>query len=84
MLIKEKLAYSNRLDLAKDIVINVKNDLKLVMDRSKYQNNEQEQLINAFLASKAIDVAKAIGELQMTILEAEKHLAEYLAKQGEK
>ena len=83
MLEKEKLAYSNRLDLAKDIVINVKNDLKLVMDRSKYQNNEQEQLINAFLAKKAIDVAQAIGELQMTILEAEKHLAEYLAKQGE-
>ena len=83
MLTKEKLAYSNRLDLAKEIVINVKNDLKLVMDRSKCQNNEQEQLINAFLASKAIDVAKAIGELQMTILEAEKHLAEYLSSKGE-
>ena len=83
MLTKEKLAYSNRLDLAKDIVLNVKDDFKILMERCEAQNNERERLLNAFLAKEAIDVAQAIGKLQMTILEAEKHLAEYMSKHGE-
>lgn len=83
MLTKEKIAYINRLDLAKEIVTNIKNDFKIMIDRSKAANNEQEQLLNTFLASSAIDVALAINKFQVTIIEAEKELAEYLSKKGE-
>lgn len=64
MKVEEKLQFMQRLDVAKDIVINIKDDFKLLAERADTPEKKVEYLL---FAKNAIDEAIAIGKLQMNI-----------------
>ena len=79
---EEKLKLNDRLEIAQTIVINMKNDFKLKHERLR-ESNQAEALMNLLLAQKMCDLAIAIGNAKMNVLEPEKLLSSELNKKGE-
>lgn len=76
----EKLSYVDRLSVAKDIVCNIKDEMKQLAERSKQSNDEVGMLKAMFIGQKACDAAIEIGKLQISIMQIEKELLEHINK----
>ena len=80
MQLKDKIPYDtrmmfyDRLDVASDIAINVKDDLKILMQRNEEAGNIDLALLYAFLAHKAVNTVIELSKLKTTILLAEETL----------
>ena len=79
----EKLAYVDRLTVAKDIVCNIKDEMKQLVERSKQVNDDIGILKASFIGQKACDTAIEIGKLQISIMQIEKELLEDIKKTEE-
>lgn len=71
----EKLALHDRIEVAKDILINIKNDAKILAGRT----DNKEYL---FVALKAADAAIAANKLAIAVLDVENQLKSYMEKGG--
>lgn len=79
----EKLRYVDRLAVAKDIVCNIKDEMKQLAENCKAIEDDTGLLKAAFIGSKCCDTAIEIGKLQMSILQIEKELSEHIKKTEE-
>ena len=70
----EKLRYFDRLTVAKDIVCNIKDEMK------QLAKQWPGMLKAAFVGAKCCNTALEINSLQESILKVEKQLAEYMKK----
>ena len=71
----EKLALHDRIEVAQDILINIKNDAKILAGRT----DNKEYL---FVALKAADAAIAANKLAIAVLDVENQLKSYMEKGG--
>lgn len=76
----EKLRYFDRLTVAKDIVCNIKDEMKQLAEQCKANGDETGMLKAAFVGAKCCNTALEINSLQERILNVEKQLAEYMKK----
>lgn len=76
MTIKEKMDLHDRIEVARDILINIKNDAKILAGRT---DNKEEYL---FVALKAADAAIAANNLALAVLDVENQLKSYMEKGG--
>lgn len=76
----EKLKYFDRLAVAKDIVCNIKDEMKQLANHCKEIGDEIGLLKAAFIGIKCCKAAVEINELQTSILQIEKELQEYIKK----
>lgn len=79
----EKLSYVDRLTVAKDIVCNIKDEMKELVKRSKLANDDTGVLKASFIGQKCCDTAIEIGKLQISIMQIEKELLEDINKTEE-
>lgn len=79
----EKLAYVDRLTVAKDIVCNIKDEMQQLAENCKAIEDDTGLLKAAFIGQKACDTAIEIGKLQISILQIEKELSEHIKKKEE-
>ena len=79
----EKLKYFDRLAVAKDIVCNIKDEMKQLANNCKATGDETGLLKAAFIGIKCCNTAVGINELQVSILQIEKELSEYMKKTEE-
>ena len=76
----EKLALHDRIEVARDILINIKDDMKIMASKT-VDNDKKEYLLVALRASEA---ALAANTLAQTVLCVEDKLKIYLAETGDK
>lgn len=76
----EKLRYFDRLTVAKDIVCNIKDEMKQLAKQCEANGDEPGMLKAAFVGAKCCNTALEINSLQESILKVEKQLAEYMKK----
>lgn len=76
----EKLALHDRIEVARDILINIKDDMKIMASKT-VANDKKEYLLVALRASEA---ALAANTLAQTVLCVEDKLKIYLAETGDK
>lgn len=74
MIVDEKLALHDRLQVARDIVVNIKDDMKIMADRTA-DNKEYY-----FVAMRAAEAALAVNKLMSDILQVEQKLKEFQNK----
>ena len=75
MTIKEKMDLHDRIEVARDILINIKNDAKILAGRT----DNKEYL---FVALKAADAAIAANKLALAVLDVENQLKDYITNGG--
>lgn len=71
MKVEEKLSFTERIDVAKGIILNIKDDFKLLAERVEGTQEKAEYLL---CAKNACDTAITLGKLQMTIMLVEQVL----------
>ena len=76
----EKLALHDLIEVARDILINIKDDMKIMASKT-VDNDKKEYLLVALRASEA---ALAANTLAQTVLCVEDKLKIYLAETGDK
>lgn len=76
----EKLALHDRIEVARDVLINIKDDMKIMASKT-VDNDKKEYLLVALRASEA---ALAANTLAQTVLCVEDKLKIYLAETGDK
>ena len=79
----EKLAYFDRLAVAKDIVCNIKDEMKQLANNCKATGDEIGLLKAAFIGIKCCNTAVEINKLQISIMQIEKELLEDIKKTEE-
>lgn len=72
---EQKLKLHDRIEVAKTILVNIKDDMKLLAER-----NPSQRLLYTFLASKSCNEALALNQLQSTVLQAEEELQKEMLK----
>lgn len=65
----------DRLTVAQDIIINVKDDLKLEADKLP-ESDTLGKLERVYLANKLCDVALSLGKAKISVLDVENELQE--------
>lgn len=81
MISDEKLALHDRIEVARDILVNIKDDMKIMASRSLDTQDKKEHLLVALKASEA---ALAANTLAQTVLCVEDKLKLYLAETEDK
>lgn len=77
----EKLAINDRAIVAKDIIINIKDDMKLMAEK---ETDPVNRLSYYLIAQKACDLAIQINGFMMAVLQIEDHLKACLEKDKQK
>jgi hypothetical protein len=72
---EKKMNLVGRLTVAQDIIINVKDDLKLESDKLP-ETDTLGKLERTYLANKLCDVALSLGKAKISILSVENELQE--------
>lgn len=75
MIVDEKLALYDRLEVVRDIVVNIKDDMKLMAQRVPEEHQEYH-----FVAMRAAETALAVNKLMSDILQVEQKLQEFQDK----
>lgn len=79
----EKLRYFDRLTVAKDIVCNIKDEMKQLAEQCKTIGDDTGMRSAALIGVKCCYTALEINKLQESILKIEKELSEYMNKTEE-
>ena len=72
---EEKMNLVGRLTVAQDIIINVKDDLRLETDKLP-ESDVLGKLERTYLANKLCEVALSLGKAKVSILDVENELQE--------